>query len=144
MGLRAVMLLWITSLIYLSHGDLAVDEELIVPKHSHPSGGSFHMNPEGSEVLEAARKAVEEFNKRSSSKKYFRLLNVTSAEAQVTNLINYKIDAVIVKTKCLKSEEADIETCILGKKQKQRTCRFEVTFNPQNDTYELLLFSCKR
>ncbi|KAJ8347167.1 hypothetical protein SKAU_G00285680 [Synaphobranchus kaupii] len=142
MGLHAFMLLLFISMPCFSNGDQPMEEELITERNIQPPGSSFKINPEGAEVQEVAKKAVEEFNTRSNSKKYFKLLNVTSAEAQVTNLITYKIDAVIGKTKCLKAQDTDVESCVLGKKR--RMCKFEVTFNPRNDKYELLHSSCKK
>ncbi|KAJ8402046.1 hypothetical protein AAFF_G00372810 [Aldrovandia affinis] len=142
MGLCAFLMLSIIPLLHFSNGDQPVEEELITARDIQPPGGSFQMNPQSPEVQEVAKKAVEEFNTRSKSKKYFRLLNVTSAETQVTNVITYKIDAIIGKTKCLKSADVGMESCVLGKKRLM--CTFEVTFNPRNDKHELIDSSCKK
>ncbi|KAG5834839.1 cystatin-SN-like [Anguilla anguilla] len=144
MGLHAFTLLLLTSSLCISNGDQPVEEELTTPRRVQPLGGSFTLHPQSAEVQGVAKKAVEDFNRSSKSKKYFRLLNVTSAEYQVTNVINYKIDAVIGKTKCPRSEDPDLESCVLGKKMRQRKCKFEVTFNPRNDKYDFFHSSCKK
>ncbi|KAI1904911.1 hypothetical protein AGOR_G00010550 [Albula goreensis] len=142
MGLHIFLLLSLIPLLCFSNGDELMEEEVITARHIQPQGAPFLINPESPEVQEVARKAVEEFNAKSKSRKYFRLLNVTSAETQVTNLITYKIDAVIGKTKCLKTADAVIESCVMGKKRLM--CKFEVTYNPRNDKHELIDSSCKK
>lgn len=141
MGLHTLAALSLLTLLCSSNGDQPVEEEAITPEHVQALGGPFPVDVQGAEVQEAARKAVEELNKISKAKKYFKLLNITSAEVQVTNLITYRIETVIGKTKCLKSEDVDLETCVLAKKERQ--CEFVIAFDPRNETYELIE-SCKK
>ncbi|XP_056323413.1 cystatin-C-like [Danio aesculapii] len=84
--------------------------------------GWIDANPDREEVQKAAKEAVEQFNSESKAKKYFKLINVTSARTQVTNRVNFKIEAIIGKTKCHKLEGVNIESCLMAKKQ--LTCRF--------------------
>lgn len=46
-------------------------------------GGWNLASPEREDVQEAAKEAVELFNTKSKAKKYFKLINVTSASTQV-------------------------------------------------------------
>lgn len=46
-------------------------------------GGWTLANPKREDVQEAAKEAVEVFNKKSRAKRYFKLINVTSASTQV-------------------------------------------------------------
>lgn len=46
-------------------------------------GGWNDANPESEDVQEAAKEAVEAFNMKSKAKKYFKLINITSARVQV-------------------------------------------------------------
>uniref|UniRef100_A0A672JUY1 Si:busm1-57f23.1 n=1 Tax=Sinocyclocheilus grahami TaxID=75366 RepID=A0A672JUY1_SINGR len=105
-------------------------------------GGWTLANPEREDVQDAAKEAVEVFNTKSKAKKYFKLINVTSASTQVTNKINYKIEATIGKTKCHKSENTDIQAC--GMAKKQLTCKFEVTLDAMTDDHEVQKMSCRR
>ncbi|XP_028829495.1 cystatin-C [Denticeps clupeoides] len=135
-------LLALVALVHVSHGIEEADEPLISASHVQLLGGWSTVNPEGSEIQEAAAKAVENFNTKSKAKKHFRLLQVTSAELQVTNKINYKIDTIIGKTSCLKSENKDVETCNLEKRQLQ--CKFDVQLNPRNDKHTVVASRCKK
>uniref|UniRef100_A0A9J8D9E0 Si:busm1-57f23.1 n=1 Tax=Cyprinus carpio carpio TaxID=630221 RepID=A0A9J8D9E0_CYPCA len=105
-------------------------------------GGWTLANPKREDVQEAAKEAVEVFNKKSRAKRYFKLINVTSASTQVTNKINYKIEATIGKTKCRKSEDNDIQAC--GMAKRQLTCKIEVTLDPKTDDHEVQKISCRR
>ncbi|XP_014002314.1 cystatin-1 [Salmo salar] len=120
-----------------------IEEEPITAKNIQPLGGWFSRDPESLEVQTAAKAAVDNFNIQSNARKLFRLINVISAETQVTNMINYRIEAIIGKTKCLKTENnSDVESCVLGKKR--LTCTFEVWFNPRNDKHEISTTSCQK
>ena len=46
-------------------------------------GGWFERSADSEEVQEAVRSAMDDFNKKSKARKYFKLINVTSAETQV-------------------------------------------------------------
>ncbi|XP_026129018.1 L-cystatin [Carassius auratus] len=130
------------SVFHFSSADQPLEEEVIVARKVELLGGWTLANPMREDVQEAAKEAVEVFNTKSKAKKYFRLINVTSASTQVTNKINYKIEATIGKTKCRKSEDTDIQAC--GMAKKQLTCKFEVTLDPMNDDHEVQKISCKR
>ncbi|XP_055065312.1 cystatin-C [Misgurnus anguillicaudatus] len=142
MDISLLLLLSFISVFHLSRADQPLEEAVIVPEKIRLLGGWSEANPKREDVQEAAKTAVENFNKKSKAKKYFKLINIKSAHTQVTNMINYKIEATIGKTKCLKSENADIESCIMSKKQ--LACKFAVTLNPRNDEHEVEKMSCKK
>ncbi|XP_065096649.1 cystatin-C [Paramisgurnus dabryanus] len=143
MDISLLLLISFISVFHLSRADQPLEEAIIPPpKKIQLLGGWSEANPEREDVQEAAKTAVEKFNKKSKAKKYFKLINITSAHTQVTNKINYKIEATIGKTKCLKSENADIESCIMSKKQ--LACKFAVTLNVMNDEHEVEMMSCKK
>uniref|UniRef100_A0A673IJ78 Si:busm1-57f23.1 n=1 Tax=Sinocyclocheilus rhinocerous TaxID=307959 RepID=A0A673IJ78_9TELE len=130
------------SVFHFSSADQPLEEAIIVARNVELLGGWTLANPEREDVQDAAKEAVEVFNAKSKAKKYFKLINVTSASTQVTNKINYKIEATIGKTKCHKSENTDIQAC--GMAKKQLTCKFEVTLNPMTDDHEVQKMSCRR
>ncbi|XP_067288699.1 cystatin-C [Pseudorasbora parva] len=130
------------SVFHFSSADQPLEEAVVVARNVELLGGWNNANPEREDVQEAAKEAVEIFNTKSKAKKYFKLINVISARTQVTNMINYKIEATIGKTKCRKSEDANIEAC--GMTKKLLACKFDVTLNPMNDDHTVERMSCKR
>ncbi|XP_072514980.1 cystatin [Salminus brasiliensis] len=142
MDLYLVLLLGLFSAVQLSQAQPPIEEEEITTINVQPLGGWSEAHPERQDVQEAAKTAVDKFNMRSKAKKYFKLLEVTSARTQVTNMIDFKINALIGKTKCLKTEPADLESCSLTRKRLM--CKFEVEFNPRTDQYVAKKISCKK
>ncbi|XP_048031356.1 cystatin-8 [Megalobrama amblycephala] len=142
-----LLLVSFLSVFHYSNADQPLEETLVVARKVDLLGGWTDANPEREDVQEAAKEAVELFNTKSKAKKYFKLINITSARTQITNMINYKIEATIGKTKCRKSDDANIEGANIeacGMAKKQLACKFEVTLNPMNDDHEVQKMSCRR
>ncbi|KAI2660095.1 L-cystatin [Labeo rohita] len=142
MDICFLLLVSFLSVFHFSSADQPLEEAIIVPRNVELLGGWSLANPEREDVQEAAKEAVEAFNLKSKAKKYFKLINVTSASTQVTNKINYKIEATIGKTKCRKSEDTVIEAC--GMAKKQLACKFEVALDPVTDDHEVHKMVCRR
>ncbi|XP_066567154.1 cystatin-SN [Amia ocellicauda] len=129
---------------------LAVDEppleekliEEIRPSYTHPVGAPFEMDPNSTEIQMAAKDAVDKYNKKSKAKKYFKLIKVVAAEAQVTNTITYKLSAEIGKSICKKNEDVDLESCAFGKKR--FICQFEISIHPATNHSDLHESNCKK
>ncbi|RVE65605.1 hypothetical protein OJAV_G00118080 [Oryzias javanicus] len=127
------------SVVQLCVGDQPV-EEVIQARRFPMLGGWHERNPESAEVQEAAQHAVQLINTSPKYKKLFKLISVSSAESQVTNVIHFKINMILGRTKCLKSENQDLNNCSLSKKKLQ--CKVEVTFDPRNSRHNLLDDEC--
>ncbi|CAL8341546.1 unnamed protein product [Arctogadus glacialis] len=119
-----------------------IQEEMITAKKVSLLGGWNPRSPESEEVQAAALHAVEKFNGQSKSKKTFQLVSITSAQSQVTNVINYKLKAILGKTACLKSETNQVDKCTLG--HKRLACTFEVSFNPRKQVHQQVESSCHK
>ncbi|KAM3599602.1 uncharacterized protein V6R79_008368 [Siganus canaliculatus] len=135
-------LLWsllICLLVQLCMGDQPV-EDVVTKKDVPLLGGWQERNTDSDEVKQVTQYAVDTFNTRAKGKKMFKLISIDSAHTQVTNMINYKIKAVLGKTKCLKDENHDLETCNLEKKRLK--CHFLVVFNVRNNEYMLQEQKC--
>lgn len=117
-------------------------EEVITTKKVPLLGGWSDKSPESADIKVAAQYAVKMFNTQSKGKKMFKLVSIDAAQAQVTNVIHFKIEAVLGKTKCFKDENHDLESCSLERKRTK--CYFEVTLNPHESEHELKEQNCTR
>ncbi|XP_054896701.1 T-kininogen 2 [Poeciliopsis prolifica] len=105
--------------------------------------GSWHeKSPESKDVQRAAHHAVETFNKNSKYQMLFKLVSIQSAKSQVTNMINFKIIALLGKTKCPKTKNHDLKSCILDKGQLK--CHLVVTLEPGSEKYDLKTNKCHK
>ncbi|KAG7322796.1 hypothetical protein KOW79_014142 [Hemibagrus wyckioides] len=140
MKLYLILLLSVLSAVHWSHAQDVLEEEIVV-RRVQPLGDWSVVNPNQEDVQQAAQKAVERFNVKSKAKKLFKLVEITSAQTKVTNVINYRINAIIGKTKCLKTEPQDLDSCVMAKKQLR--CKFDVEYNPRNEEYTVEM-SCNK
>ncbi|XP_062870698.1 cystatin-C [Trichomycterus rosablanca] len=140
MDLHLILLLSFLSFVNFCQGQEPVVEDVIVPKKVRLLGGWNDVNPNIEEVQVAAKHAVEKFNTKSKAKVFYKLIEVESAKIMVTNMMNYNISATVGKTKCLKPDLVDLDSCDLAAKWLK--CKFNVQFNPRNNQYVAKRFSC--
>ncbi|XP_029940459.1 cystatin-like [Salarias fasciatus] len=136
-----VSLLICLSVVHLCMGDQPV-EEVITAKKVHHMGSWIETDPYAEDVQEAVQFAVQMFNTQSKSKKMFKLVSVENTKSQVTNRIGFKFDAVLVKTKCLKSENHDVNSCSL--KKRHMKCHFRVSFDAHTRKHDVEKHKCKK
>lgn len=129
------------SIVQLCVGDKPV-EEIITTRNVPLLGGWFEKNTESAEIQEAAEYALKMFNSQSNGNRLFKLVSVTSAKAQVTSLLNFRIEGILQKTKCHKAENHDLNSCIL--KKKQLKCIFDLTFDPRDKKHEVKRRKCQK
>uniref|UniRef100_A0A8C5G031 Cystatin domain-containing protein n=1 Tax=Gouania willdenowi TaxID=441366 RepID=A0A8C5G031_GOUWI len=98
-------------------------------------GDWAEINPYSKDVEAAVEYAVETFNSHSKRKRLFKLVSTT-------NVMNYKFDTLLAKTKCLKSENQDAESCTFKKKHVK--CHFVVTFDPRTNKHSLMKHKCSK
>ncbi|XP_051541013.1 cystatin isoform X3 [Myxocyprinus asiaticus] len=125
-----LLLVSFLSVFHLSQADQPLEETIIVAKKVQLQGGWTEASPKRKDVQKAAEAAVKKYNMNSKAKNYFKLINITSAHTQVTNMINFKIEATIGKTNV--------------KEKQQLACKFDVTLDPRNDQHEVNSISCKK
>ncbi|XP_004074921.1 cystatin-F isoform X2 [Oryzias latipes] len=117
-------------------------EEVIQAEKSYMLGGWVEINPESADVQDAAQHVVRTINSKAKYKKMFKLILVSSAKRQVTNAINFKVDMVLGRTKCLNSGNHDLNNCTLTKRQLQ--CNSDVLFNPSDSRHHVQNYKCKK
>lgn len=133
-------LLLSVSMALLCFGEQHVEE--IITARKVTFGGWHERSPDSKDVQEAALYALKMFNSHSKGNKLFKIEAFNTAHSQLTNIINFKIDAILRKTKCSKAENHDLEHCDLLKKK--LGCQFVVTFDPRNNRHVLKSRSCKK
>ncbi|XP_028318707.1 cystatin-13 [Gouania willdenowi] len=129
------------SAVHLCEGEKHVDEP-ITAKKVVLQGDWAEINPYSKDVEAAVEYAVETFNSHSKRKRLFKLVSVIHPKAQTTNVMNYKFDTLLAKTKCLKSENQDAESCTFKKKHVK--CHFVVTFDPRTNKHSLMKHKCSK
>ncbi|KAM9309183.1 cystatin-SN isoform 1-T2 [Pholidichthys leucotaenia] len=140
MSLRLSVLLCLTVLqLCVAHQP---KNEADKPKKFPLLGGWHESSPDSEDVKKAAHHALTEFNTLSRSHRVFKLLTISNAYRQVTNGINFKFDAVLGKTKCKKTENHDLNSCSLAKKQLK--CHFKVFNNFRKNRHELQGHKCSK
>uniref|UniRef100_A0A8C6UXZ0 Si:busm1-57f23.1 n=1 Tax=Neogobius melanostomus TaxID=47308 RepID=A0A8C6UXZ0_9GOBI len=129
------------SVVLLCLGEKPV-EDVIKPRKATLLGGWFESRPDSKEAQDAIQYSIKMYNSHSKSKRLFRLDSITAVQSQVTNVINFKINAILGKTKCSKAENHDLEHCELEKKRMD--CQFVVAFNHSNKKHEMKSRKCTK
>ncbi|XP_039594773.1 cystatin-like [Polypterus senegalus] len=86
-------------------------------------GGLMPVPVDRADVKEAAKFAIDEYNKISNDKYLFMLKEITKAETQVVEGVIYYMDAMIELTRCEKNQglNSNCSYC-----QGQKLCHFKV------------------
>ncbi|XP_034048108.1 cystatin [Thalassophryne amazonica] len=94
------------------------------------------------DVQNATYHCVDMFNTKSKAKKIFKLVSVDSAQIQVTSEINYRIEAILARSNCLKVDYDKWNSCNLEKRRLK--CTFNVASHPNKEKYNMHKFSCNK
>uniref|UniRef100_A0A8D1A886 Cystatin domain-containing protein n=1 Tax=Sus scrofa TaxID=9823 RepID=A0A8D1A886_PIG len=88
--------------------------------------------------------AMREYNKESEDKYIFRVVKVVRVQLQVTDLLEYFIDAEIARTNCRKLPNSD-ENCVVketSKLEKRQMCNFLVGTLPWKGKFIMMKQRC--
>uniref|UniRef100_A0A8D0SWT3 Cystatin domain-containing protein n=1 Tax=Sus scrofa TaxID=9823 RepID=A0A8D0SWT3_PIG len=88
--------------------------------------------------------AMREYNKESEDKYIFRVVKVVRVQLQVTDLLEYFIDAEIARTNCRKLPNSD-ENCVVketSKLEKRQMCNFLVGTLPWKGKFVMMKQRC--
>ncbi|XP_047626149.1 cystatin-8 [Phacochoerus africanus] len=88
--------------------------------------------------------AMREYNKESEDKYIFRVVKVVQVQLQVTDLLEYLIDAEIARTNCRKLPNSN-ENCVVketSKLEKRQMCNFLVGTLPWKGKFVMMKQRC--
>ncbi|XP_060711601.1 cystatin-like [Hemiscyllium ocellatum] len=98
-------------------------------------GGLSHMDIHSAEAQEAARFAIESYNRGSNAIHLSKIAHVISVKSQVVQGMMYQVKMQLGKTTCRKSAErnVDLERCSFQpglQASKMQVCTFEIWDRP--------------
>ncbi|XP_077181196.1 cystatin-POGU1-like [Paroedura picta] len=123
---------------------LSLLPEAIVPQAEQLDGGLMEQPVSNPEVQNAARFAIQAYNKADNSLFYNREVKLMRAQTQVVEGIMYVLTMEVATTECQKSLPSnDLEQCQIPPGAEHLECEFWVWSRPWLSTQELTNFSCK-